>query len=212
MVLEKKGMLAPFTILTSIFTGIGFPLLGILIALDLGVIKQPYMEGIILVLIGGFLAQWTQAHTIHDLYHYDKDERITLSKKSLKTIFVISTILLFTIMIYLTIQRGWPILVFAIVGAIVSMYAEGLIHHESQMAIGATFLVIGGFYVQTATLNLEPIIWIKTICIAIFAFLSQYGWLKLYRLDDYGFSDKLKNRNILITKSSLIFIIIYILL
>ena len=139
MVLEKKGMLAPFTIITSFITGIGFPLLGSLIALDLGVIKQPYTEGIILVLIGGFLAQWTQAHTIHDLYHYDKDERITLSKKSLKTIFVISTILLFIIMIYLTIQRGWPILVFAIIGAIVSMYAEGLIHIKSGIGESRRF-------------------------------------------------------------------------
>jgi hypothetical protein len=92
------------------------------------------------------------------------------------------------------------------------MYAEGLLHHESQMAFGAMFLLIGGFYVQVATLDLDYIIWIKVICLSIFAFVSQYGWLLFYRLDDYGWNKKIKNRSILITKTGLIFLIIYFLL
>ena len=77
MKFEKKGMLAPFTILTSIVTGVGFPLLGSLAAIDLNVIDAIYYEGIILVLIGGFMAQWVYAHTIHDIYHIDLEKRKT---------------------------------------------------------------------------------------------------------------------------------------
>ncbi len=212
MKLERKGMLAPFTILTSLFTGICFPLLGSLIALNLGVTKEFYIDGIILVVIGGFIAQWILAHTIHDIYHMKIEERITLSKNKLKILFLISLLILLTIAIYLTIERGWPVLIFSIVGGIVSLYAEGLLHHESQMAFGAMFLVIGSFYVQAGTLNLDYIIWLRVISIALFAFFSQYGWLLIYRLDDYKYNEKIKNRDILITKSGLIFLVIYFLL
>ena len=212
MKLKNKGILAPFTVLTSLLTGLVFPLLGSLIALDLGIIKTFYMEGIFLVLIGGFLAQWLLAHSIHDYYHYDKDKRITLSKNSLKILFVISLILLLVIAIYLSFVRGWPVFVFAFIGGVASLYAEGLFHHESQMAFGAMFLVIGSFYVQVATLNLDFLIWIQVLCFSLFAFFSQYGWLLLYRLDDYGFSKNKKNYGILITKSALIFLAIYFLL
>jgi hypothetical protein len=212
MKFEKKGMLAPFTIFTSLFTGLGFPLLGSLAALDLGVIDELYLEGLILVIIGGFLAQWILAHTIHDLYHIDLEKRITFSKKTLKLLLVISFILLLCIAIYLTIQCGWPVFVFSVIGGIVSLYAEGLLHHESQMAIGAMFLVIGAFYVQGKTLNLEIIIWLQILSLALFSFLSQFGWLLIYRLDDYKYNESRKNRFILVTKSALIFLIIYLLL
>lgn len=212
MKLEKKGMLAPFTAITSIITGAGFSLLGSLLALDLRVIETAYIEGIVLVMFGGFIAHWVLAHTIHDLYHVKIEKRITLSKKSLKTLMIISLILLLTIAIYLTIQRGWPVFVFASIGALVCLYAEGLLHHESQMAIGAMFLVIGGFYVQVGTLDLDYIIWLRVICMAIFAFLSQYGWLLFYRLDDYKYNEKIKNKSILVTKSALVLLILYFLL
>jgi len=212
MKLEQKGMLAPFTILTSIITGMGFPLLGSLIAYDLGVIKEFYFQGIVLVLVGGFITQWIFAHTIHDIYHLKIEERITFSKSNLKILFILSLIILITISCYLTFQRGWPVLIFSLIGGIVSMYAEGLLHHESQMAFGAMFLVIGSFYVQTGTLVFDSIIWLRLICIALFAFFSQYGWLLIYRLDDYGYNEKIKNRSILITKLALIFLILYFLL
>lgn len=212
MKLEKKGMLAPYTILTSLLTGMGFPLLGSLIALDIGKIQGIYVDGIILVVIGGFVADWVFAHTIHDIYHMKIEERVTFSKRTLKVLFVVSLLFLSMIALYLTLQRGWPVLVFSIIGGIVSMYAEGLLHHESQMAFGAMFLVIGGFYIQVGTLNLDYIVWIRVLCIALFAFFSQYGWLLIYRLDDYEYDEKRKNRNILITKSALIFLILYFLL
>ncbi len=212
MKFEKKGMLAPFTILTSIATGVGFPLLGSLAAIDLKVIDGIYFEGIALVMVGGFLAQWVLAHTIHDFYHIELEKRITFSKKTLKTLLVISIIFLLGIAFYLTMQCGWPVLVFSLIGGIISLYAEGLLHHESQMAFGAMFLVIGGFYVQAKTLNLDIIIWFQILCLALFAFFSQYGWLLIYRLDDYKYSAYRKNRNILVTKSALIFLIIYLLL
>lgn len=212
MKLEKKGMFAPFTVITSMITGAAFPLLGSLLALDLRIIETAYIEGIVLVMLGGFTTHWVLAHTIHDLYHIKIEERVTLSKKALKALMVISLVILLPIAIYLTIQRGWPVLVFAIIGGIVSLYAEGLLHYEFQMAFGAMFLVIGGFYVQVGTLDLDYSIWLKVMCISIFAFISQYGWHLLYRLDDYGWSKKIKNRSILITKSALFFLIIYFLL
>lgn len=212
MKIEKKGMLSPFTVITSVFTGALFPLLGSLIALNLGEISSLYIEGIILVMVGGFIAHWILSHTIHDLFHIEIEERETTSKRTLKILLVISLIILLSIAIYLTWQRGWPVMVFSIIGAVVSMYAEGLIHHESQMAFGAMFLVVGGFYVQVGVLDLDYIIWLKVICMSLFAFFSQYGWLLFYRLDDYKYDTRIKNKSILIAKTGLIFLIIYFLL
>jgi hypothetical protein len=208
----KKGMLSPFTIITCIFTGSLFPLLGSLIAIDLKIINTLYIEGIILVMMGGFIAHWILSHTVHDFFHYNLEKRQTMSKKILLILLVTSASILLVIAIYLSLERGWPVMIFSIIGALVSLYAEGLLHHESQMAFGAMFLLIGGFYVQVATLDLDFIIWIKIICLSLFAFFSQYGWLLFYRLDDYKWNKKIKNKSILITKTGLIFLIIYFLL
>ena len=78
------------------------------------------------------------------------------------------------------------------------------------MAIGAVLLVLGSFYVQTTTLNIGHFHFLKLISISLFAFMSQFGWLLLYRLDDYKYNEKLKNIGILVTKTSLIFLIIYL--
>jgi len=212
MKFEQKGMLGPFTIITSFITGAIFPLLGSLIAYDVGLPGVPYIEGIVLVMIGGFLAHWILSHTIHDLIHSKIEERHTYSKKTLQTMLVAVLIVLLSIAIYLSYERGWPVMVFSIIGAVVSVYAEGYIHHESQMAFGAMFLVIGGFYVQAATLELDMIIWIKVIMMSLFAFFSQYGWLLFYRLDDYKYNVRVKNRSILITKVGLFFLLIYLFL
>ena len=210
MRLEKKGMLSPFTIATSIITGAIFPLLGALIALDLDIINAPYVEGVALVMLGGFIAHWILAHAIHDLFHIEVEDRATCSKRMLIMLLVASVIILISIAIYLTIQRGWPVMIFAFIGGIVSLYAEGLMHRESQMAFGAMFLVIGGFYVQVGRLDLSYFTWFQVICIALFAFVSQYGWLLFYRLDDYGWSKKMKNKSILVAKSGLFFLILYL--
>jgi hypothetical protein len=212
MKFQSKGMLSPFTVMTSVLTGVGFPLLGSFVALDIGVVDTLYINGLILVAIGGFLAHWVLAHCIHDLYHINIENRVTFSKKTLRILLIISLVVLSAIGLYLAFQRGWPVIVFAIIGLLATLYAEGLLHFPSQMAIGAMFLVIGSFYVQVGTLNLDYIVWLKVICIALFSYISQYGWLKIYRLDDYEYSDKLKNKNILLTKSALIFLILYILL
>jgi len=209
---EQKGILAPFTIITSIFTGILFPILGSYLAINLEIISKPYTEGLILVIIGGFTAQWLLAHTIHDLYHTKIEKRNTLSQKSLKLLLIFSLIILGAITIYLMTYRGWIIGVFALIGLVVSLYAEGLIHHESQMAFGAMFLVIGSFYVQVGTFNLPLLTWLRVVCMGLFAFFSQYGWILFYRLDDYKFGKKIKNRSILITKTGLIFLVLYFLL
>ena len=44
MKFENKGMLAPFTIITSVITGAVFPLLGSLLALDLGLIESDVID------------------------------------------------------------------------------------------------------------------------------------------------------------------------
>jgi len=212
MKFEEKGMLGPFTIITSFITGAIFPLLGSLIALDVGLPNVPYLEGIVLVMIGGFLAHWVLSHTIHDLIHSKIEQRHTYSKKTLQTMLVVVLAVLLSIAIYLSWERGWPVMVFAIIGAVVSIYAEGWLHHESQMAFGAMFLVIGGFYVQAATLDLDWMIWLKVVMMALFAFFSQYGWLLFYRLDDYKYNVRVKNRSILIAKCGLFFLLAYLFL
>ena len=212
MKFDEKGMLAPFTVITSFITGVLFPLLGSLIAFDLKTIESFYIEGLVLVLAGGFLTQWLLAHSVHDYYHYDKERRRSFSKKTLRFLFIMTLIVLFLIALYLTLRRGWPVLMFAIIGFIVSLYAEGLFHHESQMAIGAMFLVIGAFYVQTGTLTIDMVTWLRVFCIGFFAFFSQYGWLLFYRLDDYHFDKKKKNQSILTAKTALLFLILYLFL
>ena len=216
MAIEKKGMLSPFTLFTSIITGGFFPLLGSFFAKIVVSDINIYWTGVILTSVGGFLTHYFLAHTIHDLYHMKIEERLTLSKKMLKILFLITSAILLFIAFYLTYYTGWPVLAFAFVGAIASMYAEGLIHHESQMAIGAMFLVIGAFYVQlgySKNANVVEVFkltkaWIECILLSLFAFFSQYGWLLFYRLDDYGWSTKKRNESILITKIGLIFLVI----
>jgi hypothetical protein len=68
MKFEKKGMLSPFTIITSIFTGCFFPIIGSYLSINLNVIETPYIEGIVLVIFGGFITHWILAHSIHDFF------------------------------------------------------------------------------------------------------------------------------------------------
>ncbi|KAA0002365.1 MAG: hypothetical protein FE048_03965 [Thermoplasmata archaeon] len=219
MGVEKKGIFSPFTIATSFITGGLFPMLGSFFAYATGALEsfnEIYWGGFFLTIIGGFTAHWLLAHTIHDLYHHEEGERMTWSKNTLKVLMIISAIFLFLIAIYLTLQAGWPVMIFALIGAIACVYAEGLIHHESQMAFGAMFLVIGSFYVQVgyhhhaldAFSTISAMIWLKLIFLSLFAFFSQYGWLLFYRLDDYGWSPKVRNESILITKIGLPFLIL----
>ncbi|RLF39238.1 MAG: hypothetical protein DRN21_03870 [Thermoplasmata archaeon] len=211
MALEQKGMLSPFTIFTSIITGGFFPLLGSFFAALF--LDRIYWTGVALTSIGGFLAHYLLSHTIHDIFHYDIESRRTLSKNALKTLLGISLVILLFIAFYLTYQSGWPVMVFAVIGALTCMYAEGLIHHESQMAFGAMFLVIGAFYVQMGYfMNMDEVFslwkeWLEVTLLSLFAFFSQYGWLLFYRLDDYGWDPKKRNESILMTKIGLIFLV-----
>lgn len=219
MSIEQKGMASPFTVTTSIITGGLFPLLGAFFAYTTGAV--PSLDdlswtGMVLTAVGGFLAHYLLSHTIHDLFHYDIEERATLNRQTLKLLLVATVIVLLAIAIYLTLQAGWPVMVFAVIGALVSMYAEGLFHSEMQMAIGAMFLVIGSFYVQVGSLHhgleafssIEGMIWLKVVLLSLFAFFSQYGWLLFYRLDDYGWSPRVRNQSILLAKLGLPFLIL----
>ena len=218
MALENKGITSPFTIFTSIITGGLFPLLGAFFAYTTGVVadfKDLYWTGMTLTALGGFLAHYLLAHTIHDLYHYEIEKRTTFSRRTLKVLLMVSILILLGIAIFLTIETGWPIMVFAIIGVFASMYAEGLLHSEYQMAIGAMFLVIGSFYVQVgyyhhggnAFSNIDGVVWLRLLLLSLFAFFSQYGWLLFYRLDDYGWSPRMRNKSILLTKMGLPFLI-----
>ena len=212
MKLDNKGLLSPFSFITSIITGMGFPLIGSLIILDIGNNYSIYLLGLLLTIIGGFIAHWLLAHSTHDYFKKFDNKRRTISKKSLKIVVIFSIISLLIITIYLSIQRGWPVIVFSLIGLICCFYVEGVLHHESQMAFGAMFLVIGSFYIQVGTLDLDYLIWVKVIMMSLFAFFSQYGWLLFYRLDDYNWNKKIKNKSILITKTGIIFLIIYLIL
>lgn len=216
MALENKGITSPFTILTSAITGGLFPILGAVFAYDTGAVNDFYWTGLVLTSTGGFIAHYLLSHTIHDLYHYEIEERATFSKRTLKILLAVSLLVLLSIAVYLTLIAGWPVMAFAIIGAFACMYAEGLIHSEYQMAIGAMFLVIGSFYVQAgyhhhamdAFYNVSGLIWLRLLFLSLFAFFSQYGWLLFYRLDDYGWSPKVRNKSILITKIGLPFLIL----
>lgn len=219
MALESKGIISPFTIITSVITGGLFPLLGSFFAYSTGAIAsfgELYWTGIGLTSVGGFLAHYLLSHTIHDLYHYDLEERTTFSKRTLKVVLAITVIVLLGIAVFLTLEAGWPVMVFALIGALACMYAEGLLHSEYQMAIGAMFLVIGAFFVQVgyhhhgsdAFSAINGSIWLRLLFLSLFAFFSQYGWLLFYRLDDYGWSPRVRNKSILLAKTGLPFLIL----
>lgn len=212
----KKGIFSPFTIVTSLVTGGLFPLLGSVAAVSTGALESLYLQRLILVVLGGFLAHWLLTHTIHDLLHYEEDDtegkRQTLSRKNLKILMFVSAAILLMIALYLTWVVGWPVLVFSVLGAFLCMYGRGLLYHESMMAFAALFLVIGAFYVQVGTFDLESVIWLKVAFLSLFSFFSQYGWLHMYRLDHYGWSERERNRGILITKMGLPFLILYFLI
>ena len=110
------------------------------------------------------------------------EKRKTLKEKTLKILLILAIIFLLSIAVYLSIQRGWPVMIFSLIGVICCLYAKGILHHESQMAFGSMFLIIGSFYVQAGTLHLDVLIWFKVLLISLFAFFSQYGWLLFYRL------------------------------
>jgi len=219
MAIEQKGITSPFTVATSIITGGLFPLLGAFFAYSTGAIsalEDMAWLALALTVIGGFLAHYLLSHTIHDLFHYEIEERATFSRQTLKIMLIVTVIVLLGIAIYLTLQAGWPVMVFAVIGALVSMYAEGLFHSEAQMAIGAMFLVIGSFYVQVGSLyhgldaftEINGMIWLKVAMLSLFAFFSQYSWLLFYRLDDYDWSPRIRNQSILLTKLGLPFLIL----
>jgi len=51
--------------------------------MNLKVISKFYIEGIILVMVGGFIAHYILTHSFHDYFHMKIDKRSTLSKKKL---------------------------------------------------------------------------------------------------------------------------------
>ncbi len=218
MLLEEKGITSPFTLATCVITGGLFPLLGGFFASATGAVPLADLAwgALGLTAVGGFLAHYMLSHTIHDLFHYELEERATLSRRTLKLLLVATLLVLLGIAVYLTLQAGWPVMAFAVVGAAVSMYAEGLFHSEIQMALGAMFLVIGSFYVQVGSLyhgleafgSINGMIWLKLVFLSLFAFFSQYGWLLFYRLDDYDWSPRMRNKSILIAKIGLPFLIL----
>lgn len=193
-------------------TGGLFPFIGSVVALATGATATLNWFYILLVVIGGFTAHWVLAHTIHDIDHYDREARLTLSKKALKILMIGSIILLMLIAVYFTLQVGWPILVFSSIGFVACLYGEGLLHSEVQMAIAAFFLVVGGFYVQAGTLFLPPKIWLQVMCMGMFGFYAQYGWLLFYRIDDYGWDPGARNESILVSKIAIPFLIGYFLI
>jgi len=200
-------------------TGGLFPILGAFFAYTTGAVEHfgdLYWTGMGLTAFGGFMAHYFLSHTIHDLYHLKLEKRTTFSRQTLKMLLVTSALALLAIAVYLTLETGWPVMVFAIIGALASIYAEGLLHSEYQMAIGAMFLVIGSFYVQVgynyhgsnAFSAVDGVIWLRLIFLSLFAFFSQYGWLRFYRLDDYGWNPLFRNKSILLTKVGLPFLIL----
>jgi hypothetical protein len=210
--LEHKGILSPFTIFTSVLTGSFFPLLGSFFAAFF--IDAVYWEGVVLTAVGGFLAHYLLSHTIHDLYHARIEARSTLSTRSLKGLLAASLAALLAIAVFLAHTSGWPVLVFSVIGAVTCLYAEGLLHHESQMAFAAMFLVLGAFYVQMGYVHDVDAVfsygreWLEAIVLSLFAFFSQYGWLLFYRLDDYGWDPKKRNQSILLAKLGLVFLVL----
>lgn len=219
MLLEEKGITSPFTVATCVITGGLFPLLGAFFAAATGAVpswSDLSWGAMALTAVGGFLAHYMLSHTIHDLYHYELEERSTLGRRTLKLLLIATVVVLLAVAVYLTLLAGWPVMVFAVIGAVVSMYAEGLFHSEVQMAVGAMFLVVGSFYVQVGSLHhgmsaftsINGMIWLKLAFLSLFAFFSQYGWLLFYRLDDYDWSPRMRNKSILIAKLGLPFLIL----
>ncbi len=204
---KRKGTFSGYTIFTAFMTGGAFSLIGSLIA------PQIYLDRFILAAFGSFWAHWILSHAFHDLFHYTEEERkkmSTVSVNMLKFLIVASAVLLLSIAIYLSIQSGWLVIVFAILGGVLSMYAERILYHEAMYAFAAFFALIGSFYVQTSHLGIDMET-LKILLMGGFAFFTSYGWIHIYRLDHYGWTAKERNKGLTIGKLGIPFVILFFL-
>jgi len=206
---KSKGTFSMYTIYTAFFTGGAFSIIGSLVAAP-----NIYLDRLILTAFGCFLAHWVLTHAFHDLFHYDDEERkkmSTVSKNRLKILIVVSFIILYSIAGYLTLKAGLLVIIFTIIGTILSMYAKRLLYHEAMYAFAGFFASLGSFYVQTSYFAFD-LLTLKSLLVSTFAFFTCYGWIHLYRLDHYGWSAKERNKGLYFTKFGVLFLIIYLLI
>ena len=206
--LEQKGIFSGYIIFNAIITGGAFSIIGSLIA------PQFLIDRLILAAFGSFWAHWILTHAFHDLFHYTEAERekmATVNTLTLKILIAVSIIMLLSIAIYLSLEAGWLVLVFAVIGAVLCMYARKLLYHEVMYALAGFFALIGSYYVQSSHFAFDMAT-LKVIFMATFAFFSWYGWIHIYRLDHYGWTAKEKNIGLVIGKLGIPFLILYFLL
>lgn len=204
---KRKGTFSTYTIFTAILTGGAFSLIGSLIA------PETYLDRLILAAVGCFLAHWILSHAFHDLYHYTEKERKEMSTVStcmLKVLIIVSAVVLLFIAIYLALQAGWMVIVFAVIGAVLCTYAKHLLYHEIMYALAGFFALMGSFYVQTSHFSMDMLT-LKALLMSMFAFFTCYGWIHIYRLDHYGWTAKERNKGLTITKLGIPFLILYFL-
>ena len=96
-----------------------------------------------------------------------------ISKRTLATAIVMANLVDLVIMVYLTVERGWPVVAFALGGAFISLFYVAppirLKHHglgEPGVFIVWGPLMIGGTYF-VATGNVPAWVWIATVPYAI---------------------------------------------
>ncbi|MFQ6084891.1 MAG: hypothetical protein ACE5OY_01295 [Candidatus Bathyarchaeia archaeon] len=180
-----KGIKSLEYLIFTFLSGISAAILGTLLAYP-----NLHLDRFILVLIGVFTLQAVVAHGIHDLYH--GGHRKTYSKRVLKILIAGGLILIAIIGAYLTYSSGWLVLLFAGAGIALSFYAKGLLYIEEMFPTAGALVVLGSYYVQASTLSFQVAV------LALCSFFWWYGGIHIYRLDDYGWSQKEKTKGLVL--------------
>jgi len=119
------------------------------------------------------------AHPIHDLGHADSSYR-TLSRRGLKILAIILSIMSAGFIAYFTIAISLWVLAFAAVIPLCVLYRRGLIYSPFCLSGGLAVCVLGAYFTQELTLSLPATM------MAFFIFLLGYAGLMLYKIDEWA--------------------------
>ena len=119
------------------------------------------------------------AHCVHDIGHADSSYK-TLSRKGLKILAIVLSIMSAGFIVYFTVAISLWILAFAAAIPLCVLYRRGLVYSPFCFSGGLAVCVLGGYFVMTETISLPAVL------MAIFILLFGHAGLMLYKIDEWA--------------------------
>jgi len=126
----------------------------------------------------GLYITYSIAHVVHDLGHADSSYK-TPSRKGLKILAIILSIMSAGFIAYFTMEVSLWILAFATTIPLCVLYRRGLVYSPFCLSGGVAICVLGGYFVMAQTISLPAML------MALFIFILGYAGLMLYKLDEW---------------------------